>query len=130
MADDAPVDAVMEDAYERPTDRVYSSRRIKEENSTMLSANRLRSPAAVKREEPYGYDDGDQEEVEVNEVRSPARHASSFWKSSYNRTYSMKERTSRAIFKQEHPADYQQQSWNRTEKMREARIGEERKRNR
>jgi polyhydroxyalkanoate synthesis regulator phasin len=38
--DNAPEDAEMEDAYERPTDRLYSSKKIKEENAVMQSADR------------------------------------------------------------------------------------------
>jgi hypothetical protein len=30
----------MEDTYHRPTDRVYSSKKIKEENAVMYSADR------------------------------------------------------------------------------------------
>jgi hypothetical protein len=60
----------------------------------------------VKREEPYAYNDAIRQQ-EVQELRSEQRPASKFWRSSFNRTYSMKQRTSRPLFKQEHPADYE-----------------------
>lgn len=60
----------------------------------------------MKREEPYAYNDAIRQQ-EVQELRSEQRPASKFWKSSFNRTYSMKQRKSRPVFKLEHPADYE-----------------------
>lgn len=113
-------DAEMQEEFVRPTDRVYTSR-LKQEDAVMRSAGRQQSPAGVKREEPYAYDDADEGQGSV--VEQPARAAAAqhpLTRAFGYRTYSMKPRVQRPVFKQEHAADCRRKDRARGEQLREA----------
>lgn len=112
-------DASMENVYERPSDRLYAVRNIKQEDEAMLSADRLRSPARMKREDPHAQDDAKRDD-EVTQVLPPPGETDSFWQTLKDRSYSLLPRTARPIFKQEHPADYQDEQWVRYDKLQQA----------